>query len=47
MKQKVVRCSGWREVQLQNVGSGITVMYVVRKKDVFHIATTYGEERLS
>ena len=35
----VIRCSGWRESQLQNVGRGITVIYGVCK-DVFDVPTT-------
>ena len=35
----MVRCSGWKEVQLQGVGRGITVMYGVCK-DVFNIPMT-------
>ena len=27
MTWRVVRCGGWRDAQLQNVGRGITVMY--------------------
>ena len=40
MMLRVVRCGGWREVQLQNVGRDITVMYGVCKKEVFDIPTT-------
>ena len=35
-----VSCGGGREVQLQNVGRGKTVMYGVCKKEVFDIPTT-------
>ena len=40
MTSREVRCGGGREVQMQNVGRGKTVMYGVCKKEVFDIPTT-------
>ena len=40
MTWRVVRCSRWTEVQVQNVGRGMMVMHGVCKKDVFDIPMT-------